>query len=70
MKDNGVRGQSPKQTSGEAAILPNAHALDPHLKKMKVLADRMFGIYSEQPEVAKGQGGEDAGTQKMLEVYS
>jgi hypothetical protein len=42
-------GQALKQTSREATILLYAPALDPHLKTMTDLADRVFCFCEGQP---------------------
>jgi hypothetical protein len=48
-ENGGVPGPSAlRQTSREATILLYAPALDPHLQKIKELADRVFCIYNEQ----------------------
>jgi hypothetical protein len=43
-----------KQTSRETTILLYAPALDPHLKKMTELADRVFCIYEGEKTRRKG----------------
>ena len=55
-----------KQTSRETIILLYAPALDPHLKKMTELADR---IYEGEKPPAKGRA-KMPGNQAALEAYS
>jgi DNA polymerase I len=65
--------QALKQTSREATILLYAPALDPHLKKMTDLADRVFCFYEMPKAPTKGRAKADSKmpvAQKTLEAYS
>ena len=58
-----------KLTSRETTILLYAPALDPHLKKMTELADRVFCIYEGEKPPAKWRA-KMPGAQATLEAYS
>ena len=58
-----------KQTSRKTTILLYAPALDPHLKKMTELADRVFCIYEGEKPPAKWRA-KLPGDQAALEAYS
>jgi DNA polymerase I len=63
--------QALRQTSREATILLYSPALDPHLKKITDLADRVFCIYCEQARgCAKPESKMSPGAQRTLEAYS
>jgi len=62
--------QALKQTPREATVLLYAPALDPHLKKLTELADRVFCIYSEPAKGRKAEAKMPVAQSTLLEAYS